>query len=493
MVSPEPPRPGPALPAPILLGVVFLTGAAVLVVELLSSRVLAPTFGATIEMWGALLTATLVALSAGYWGGGRAVERRPTPALLFGAAGAGGVLVLVTLALVDPILAATEGLGARTGLLAAAMLFVAPPLVVLGAAGPIAVRLHPLAGRESGRAAGQILAWSTLGSVAGALGSAFVLLPAVGVKKILLGTGIGLVLLAAGGLLAGRRARPAAAALLLGALGAAVAAREPEEKALYAREGPYGQVVVAPHEDEIWLLLNGMLHTHVPREDPTDVRCEYVRGLSLVFGLAAKLDRVLVIGGGGGALPRLLPPGAGRVEIVEIDPVVVEAAERHFGRVQGTTWTLGDGRRYLAASAGDYDVIVLDTVSSEFLPEHLSSLECFRLCREKLRPDGVLGMNFVGVPGGPAAAAIHRTLREVFPHVAAVLAHADSPRPNFEIFASARPLDPPGAIPDLEKVVGLGEVLTDDWNPVNSWEREEARASRAHIRAEVGRALVRPR
>jgi hypothetical protein len=56
---------------PLLYAIIFITGAAILALELLASRILTPYFGVSIFIWTGILSITLVALAAGYWAGGR--------------------------------------------------------------------------------------------------------------------------------------------------------------------------------------------------------------------------------------------------------------------------------------------------------------------------------------------------------------------------------------------------------------------------------------
>src|SRR5438105_1374639 len=64
-----------------LFGAVFVTGAAVMVIEILGTRLIGPVFGVSLFVWSALLAVTLAALAVGYYLGGRLVDRKPTPAL----------------------------------------------------------------------------------------------------------------------------------------------------------------------------------------------------------------------------------------------------------------------------------------------------------------------------------------------------------------------------------------------------------------------------
>ena len=73
---------------------VFIAGAVLLGLEIASSRVLAPFFGSSLYVWGALIGVVLAGLSLGYWLGGMAADREPTPALFVGVLGLAALLVL---------------------------------------------------------------------------------------------------------------------------------------------------------------------------------------------------------------------------------------------------------------------------------------------------------------------------------------------------------------------------------------------------------------
>src|ERR687886_1078269 len=77
-----------------LVAAAFTGGAAVLAVEIAASRVLAPFFGNSLYVWGALIGVVLAGLAVGYWLGGALADRLPRPALMVGVLGLGGVAVL---------------------------------------------------------------------------------------------------------------------------------------------------------------------------------------------------------------------------------------------------------------------------------------------------------------------------------------------------------------------------------------------------------------
>src|SRR5512145_1231763 len=168
-----------------LYAVVSISGASVLAIEILGTRVLGPFYGVSIFLWSALITVTLAALAAGYALGGRWADRGPRLARLGTLLAAAGVWTLLVPWLRQPLLGALEPLGLRAAVLAAALLLFAPPLLCLGMVSPYAVRLKADRLDAVGRTAGNLYAVSTLASVVAALATGFYLVPWVGVLRLL--------------------------------------------------------------------------------------------------------------------------------------------------------------------------------------------------------------------------------------------------------------------------------------------------------------------
>ena len=153
----------------------FVAGFAIMSIELLGGRVLAPYFGSSIYVWGSIITVFMASLALGYLAGGRYSLRSPSLARL-GAIFLGGALLLYPLAYyAEPamfwIFQRIED--PRYGSLAASCLLFVPPSLVLGMISPYSVRLLVKTTEESGNVAGRLYFVSTLGSALGTLGTSF--------------------------------------------------------------------------------------------------------------------------------------------------------------------------------------------------------------------------------------------------------------------------------------------------------------------------------
>jgi hypothetical protein len=164
------------------------SGYFVMAIELLGGRLLAPYFGSSIYVWGAIITVFMLALSLGYLAGGRASLHAPSLQRL-------AVILLIAAATSVPVLlfgermldALSESIpDPRFGsLLAAGMLFFLPTFVS-GMVSPYAVRLLVDDRASSGHHAGKLYFVSTFGSAAGTILTSFYLVLYLEVNQILL-------------------------------------------------------------------------------------------------------------------------------------------------------------------------------------------------------------------------------------------------------------------------------------------------------------------
>ena len=165
----------------------FMAGAVLLGVEIAASRVLAPFFGNSLFVWGALIGVVLAGLAVGYWVGGTLADRFPRPELLVLAIGLGAAGVLAIPFIDQWVLETVVGWdpGPRANPLLASVLLFGAPSVVLASVTPIAVRLRARDLARLGRTAGRLFSVSTVGSIVGTFATAFWLVPDLGTDQVL--------------------------------------------------------------------------------------------------------------------------------------------------------------------------------------------------------------------------------------------------------------------------------------------------------------------
>jgi hypothetical protein len=165
------------------------SGFFVMAVELLSGRILAPNFGNSIYVWGAVITVFMLALSVGYLLGGHFSVFAPSLRRL------GGLLIAAGMTTLPVVVFGNQALDwifnhvndPRYGsLLASSMLFFVPT-AISGMVSPYAIRLLVTQLHVSGKSAGSVYFVSTFGSAAGTILTSFYLVLLLEVNEILLG------------------------------------------------------------------------------------------------------------------------------------------------------------------------------------------------------------------------------------------------------------------------------------------------------------------
>jgi predicted membrane-bound spermidine synthase len=163
--------------------VVFAAGAATLAAEIAAQRLIAPAFGASTVVWANTIAVVLLALACGYWVGGRLADRHPHARGLALTALLGAALVALIPPAAIPLLGLTEDrLGELAGSLLVVLVLVGPPVLVLGAISPWAIRLRVRSVEDAGDVTGRLYALSTVGGLVGTFASALVLIPLVGTR-----------------------------------------------------------------------------------------------------------------------------------------------------------------------------------------------------------------------------------------------------------------------------------------------------------------------
>jgi spermidine synthase len=501
------------MPSPAASLLVFLSSAAVLVLELLAARLLIPYVGNTIETYTAIIGIVLAGIALGTWLGGRAADRSPPRRLIAPLLVAGGALAAVSVPLVDVLAVGLRGTSAATAVILSTLAFLAPA-AVLSAVTPVVIKLQLDSLDHTGSVVGRLSALSTLGGIAGSFLTGFVLValfPTRATIRVLA------VLLVLGGLVVafglartgaerafGRLGADGSTPLLgivpvvvaLLGIGTSLATDGPceEESAYYCLavrddpQSPTGQV--------LWL--DTLPHSHVDLTDPTVLSFTYTAWYGDAIGALAtdgRALRALHIGAGGLTMPRYLRsehPGSTQL-VLELDPLVVDVAERRLGYVPGddiaivtgdarrTVTRLADGAREGAGPAAPFDLVIGDAFGGIAVPWHLTTREFAADLQALMAPDGLYLLNVIDHGPRDFLRAEVATLRDVFAHVA-VLERPDGRGGNHVVIASDRPL-PVAAIlarnrararddvvttgPELERLVDGAPVLTDDRAPVD--------------------------
>jgi spermidine synthase len=471
---------------------VFVVGSASLGAEIAAARLMAPFFGASTIVWANTIGVVLVALSIGYWLGGRIGDRHPDLRGLCLLVMAAAVLIAVVPFVAQPFFdVSVDALdeisaGAFVGSLLAVLLLVAAPVILLGAASPYAIRLSVPDVEHSGRVAGRLYAISTFGSLVGTMLSALVLIPFAGTQRTFVAFALAVALVAAGGLGWRYVAVPAALAVVVALPTGTVKATDDGE-VIFETETEHQYVRVIEESDGDRLLeLNEGQAVHSMYRPGSYLTGDVWDGyLVLPFAaLGEQPERIAILGNAAGTTARAYGhyfPET-RVDGVEIDDELSEVGRRFFD-LDNPNLTLyhEDARPWLRRSEGGYDVIMVDAYRQPYIPFYLATEEFFELVRDRLAPGGVVIVN-AGHPEGndDLEQVLGRTMAEVFPTVL-----RDPLEPTNTLLVASEAPASPGALADtarslprelrplaaaaadrLEPRLAGGEVYTDDRAPV---------------------------
>jgi len=195
-----------------------------------------------------------------------------------------------------------------------------------------------------------------------------------------------------------------AMAIVLGALALPVSARADSQKLIHSERSLYREVLVYESGNERCMCFTRQCR--IGRQTCLDMRTpdrfimNYPQMMMSALYLKPRPQAVLIVGLGGGSMPRvltkLLPESS--IDVVEIDPAVVSVAKRYFAFQPGKNLSVieSDGRVYVKKALREqrhYDLIMLDAFDHEYIPEHLLTQEFLREVKSLLAPDGVLAAN----------------------------------------------------------------------------------------------------
>ena len=471
----------------------FAVGMSTLGAEIAAQRLMAPFFGSSTIIWANTIAVVLLALSVGYWLGGRLADRRPDRRALATLVLVGSVLLAVVPFVSHPFLSlsvsAFENIsaGAFTASLFGTLVLVATPLLLLGAVSPWATRIRLAAVEETGSVAGRLYALSTIGSLVGVFFVSLWAIEAIGSQRTFVVLATVPALVAAGQLGARAFAVPA---VLLAALAIPPGMTKQAEdggRVLYETETPYQYARVIEDDDgSIKLELNEGQAIHSLRRPGTVLTGGYWDGyLTLPFatGAGRPPGRIAALGTAGGTVPRAYAhffPET-RIDAVDIDGELFEIGRRYFDlrpREQLREFA-EDARPFLRSTRERYDSIFVDAYRQPYIPFYLTTREFFELVRDRLNPGGSVIIN-IGHPrdSQELEKALTATMREVFAHVArdpiqslnSLVIASDTPVSAEALRAAPLPAELSALASQsaarLEDGLRGGRVFTDDKAPV---------------------------
>lgn len=466
---------------------VFFSSAAVLVIEILAQRLLAPYLGVSLEVVTGVIGVILAGIAVGAWAGGRTADRMDPAKLLGPVLIAGGLSALAAPVIVDLVGPAVSSAGPLSIVMLTTVGFFLPA-AILSAVPPVVVKLRLATLEQTGTVVGSYSAVGTAGGIFGTFITGFVLISAFPTRPIVIAVGTALVV--TGIVLWGRSGRvglnaTAAGLVLVGGMFVLPAPCD--------FETTYSCAVIEEDLDRPGgrtLILDQVSNSYVDLSDPTHLEFRYARVVADVIDTMLPGGPITAtsIGGGGFTFDAYLKatrPGTRHVTL-EIDAELVEIGHSHLGLADDAEVVVDDARRSLPSlGQGATDFVLGDAFSGLSVPWHLTTREFVEEIATHLRPRGVYVMNVIDYGDLDFVRSEVATLQAVFPHVAVfapptyLAAQAGG---NFVLAASASPI-PVGEIEEairsrggvelgltgaaLDPFVDGARPLTDDFAPVD--------------------------
>jgi spermidine synthase len=197
-----------------------------------------------------------------------------------------------------------------------------------------------------------------------------------------------------------------------------------DQKTLYEQPSPYNNILVIENKPgfrTLYFERGGALQSVVKLGDPDHLELPYARTMLSGLALCDEPRRILIVGLGGGTIPKFLhkhyPQAV--IDAVDIDPDVIKVARQFFEFSDDANLRayVGDGRKFIEDRPGTYDLIFLDAFGADSIPYHLATREFLLSVRKSLTPRGVALGNIWQRSHNPLYDPMIRTYLAVFDEV----------------------------------------------------------------------------
>ncbi|WP_330622543.1 spermidine synthase [Butyrivibrio sp.] len=415
----------------------FFAGMSVMAVELGASRLLAPYFSSSQIVWTIIIGTIMIAMALGNIYGGRKADKDPDPGKLYRRILVAAIWIALIPVLGKYIIIAISAVlvfAVNSNFLiiaafAACMVVFVFPLFLLGTVTPSLAKYTTDSLEDNGRIIGILGAYNTVGSIIGTFVPTFVTIPAVGTAiTFLIFAGIlmalsilylvspyeeGTASAEAGGSENGKKslAKGDVKRIIAGVLifilcvifGHNTSFAFWENDLTYEGESVYNYLQVKETENSVILSTNvlfGVQSILIKDGALTGMYYDYAMAAPYMAGIKEKEKsgenlNLLILGMGSGTYATQLSRYFDNITVegVEIDDKITDLAHKYFELPDTTKVTTYDGRAYLAAIDGLYDVIMVDAYQDITIPFQMSSVEFFTMVKEHLAPGGVMVVN----------------------------------------------------------------------------------------------------
>lgn len=421
----------------------FFAGMSVMAVELGASRLLAPYFSSSQIVWTIIIGTIMIAMALGNLYGGRFADKNPNPDKLYSRILIAAVWIAAIPVVGKYIIIGISGLLifavnsnflVLAGFVTCMVIFVFP-LFLLGTVTPSLVKFTVDSLDDSGSVVGKLNASNTIGSIIGTFVPTFISIPAVGTAVTFLIFAFILLILCVVYFVSSkinfRQAKRVPISIVLVIVCCLLGHNNSfafwQTDLTYEGESIYNYLQVSENDERVVLSTNvlfGVQSIYQKEKGPTGMYYDYALASLFMSNTDTKTDepkKVLILGNGSGTFATQCERYFDNVDItgVEIDQKITDLAVEYFELPEDIPVITYDGRAYLNADDGKYDVIMVDAYQDITIPFQMSSVEFFQLVRNHLKDNGVMvvNMNMRSTSKGNINDYLADTIAAVFPYI----------------------------------------------------------------------------
>ena len=400
----------------------FFAGMSVMAVELAASRLLAPYFSSSQIVYTIIIGTVMIAMALGNIYGGRTADKDPNPDRLYRRILVAAIWIAAIPAVGKYIIIAISGLvifsvNANFLVIAAfvsAMVVFVFPLFLLGTVTPSLAAYTIGSLSDSGKVVGRLGACNTVGSIIGTFLPTFITIPSVGTAiTFLIFAGILLALCIVYFLSSKTSLVRTVVGIVLFAVCCVFGCSDSfafwKDDLTYEGESIYNYIQVSEDDRSVILSTNvlfGVQSVYQKDGGLTGMYYDYAMAAPFMAGIQDKrvqeaaggdFDfRMLILGNGSGTFATQCRNYLGEdilIDAVEIDQGITDVAGEYFSLPGDVNVYTYDGRAFLNAVEGKYNVIMVDAYQDITVPFQMSTVEFFQLVKDHLTEDGVMVVN----------------------------------------------------------------------------------------------------
>ncbi len=392
---------------------IIIEGATVMVVELCGAKLMAPIFGGSLFVWAAILAITLSALAFGYYYGGVLSSKTNLNNKLYQVIVIASCFIALMPFISFYILPYISYINFKIAVLLSAFVLIFIPIFLLGCTTPLLIRINTISIETAGSTSGKIYAISTVGGIVSTLLCGFILIPFIGLKFTLL---IFAIVLFLTGTLSLKVFKINSTLILIVVFVFSIKTYARSPNALYANCGVLGEIEVTDYNQTHvrQLLINKIVQTEMDLNSKTSTS-DYIKMIDTLIPMQKVKSNALILGLGGGLLANLLDNKNYKVDGVEFDARIIDAAKDFFNLKNSISTYCEDARYFINNCNEKYDLIIFDLFKAEEQPSHIITIESLSKVKEMLNKDGLIVINWHGYikkPLGEGTQILLNTLRK---------------------------------------------------------------------------------